>query len=735
MGEETKKDWAKRAKAVLAADGTGARATADDGSKASGKGSDLKLVSSLWPSTKGFRHILALGFLMIVFASLIGIVLPYLTKVALDDYILPLGRVLRMPGGAPPADLGDLLGKLEDSGSPGIWFLPAGEADSLDARKERELVDKGLLDPMRWYVRPREALGLSEDELARLAKDSGGRIVPYPRYVAIRERDLAALPKAAALALRGADIQGLKILALVFALAMLLGYFFDLGQRVFLEISSQRLGHNLRARVLRHLFGLSQGFFDRLEAGRLTTRLTSDINNINNLVKSTASTFFSDLLGIAGVIVIMFSLNWKLALLTLALSPIVILSTRVFGRIARVQQRDLRAKVALINQRFSETHAGMGIIKAFNREDGSVSEFGVLNDANYRMGMRQLHAFAVFMPVVDFVSSIALATVLWFGGQMVMGDSASLGVLAAFAVYCNRFFTPIKDLAEKMNIFQSAFASIERLLGLLEVDDRTLPEGDPVRPKSPGRGFELRDVSFRYRPDLPWAVRDLSLGLNPGETLALVGETGCGKTTVINLLLRFYDPEKGSILFDGIPLKTLDIGLHRKRIGLVTQDVYLYGGSVMDNLRLGRKDVSDRMVREAAEAVGASRFIERLPKGYDETLGSEGRTLSAGERQLLACARALIGAPEFVILDEATAFVDSESELLISAAMSALFEGRSSIVVAHRLSTIRKADRIIVLEKGTVQEEGTHEALIAQKGLYYHLAMLQGLAESLAPSP
>jgi ABC-type multidrug transport system fused ATPase/permease subunit len=670
---------------------------------------------------------------MIILASLIGILLPYLTKVALDTYILPLGRVLDMPRGpGEPPGLGDIKeADLIFSGEPGVFFLEPGAADRLDARLERELGDAGILRPGKYYLRPKGALGLPDQRLAALSEDSGGALAVYPDYVAIREADLARLPQNLALALRGADVLGLRRLAILFAVAIALGYLFDMGQRILLELSSQRLGHNLRVRVLGHLFGLSQSFFDRQRAGSLTSRLTSDINNINNLVKSTASTFFSDLLGIFGVMAIMLSLNWRLALITLALSPVVFWASHAFGKIARVQQRELRSRVAQINQRFSETHSGMGVIKAFNREEGAVAAFGGINEANFRVGMRQLQAFAIFMPVVDLISSVALAGVLWIGGLMVIGNTASLGVLAAFAVYCNRFFAPIKDLAEKMNGFQAAFASIERLRGILGVTERTEPEGRPVAPPSPGRGAELKGVSFRYRPGLPLALRDVSLRLKEGETLALVGETGCGKSTIVNLLLRFYDPDRGEVLFDGIPLRTLDLGLHRKRIGLVTQDVFLYAGTVMENLRLGRGNLSAREVIGAAEAVGASQFIERLPRGYGEILGPEGRTLSAGERQLLSCARALIGSPEFVILDEATAFVDSESELLISAAMNALFEGRSSLVVAHRLSTIRKADRILVLNKGSVAEEGTHHGLIAKKGLYYHLALLQGLTEGL----
>jgi ABC-type multidrug transport system fused ATPase/permease subunit len=334
---------------------------------------------------------------------------------------------------------------------------------------------------------------------------------------------------------------------------------------------------------------------------------------------------------------------------------------------------------------------------------------------------------AVFLPLVDLIASLVLAVVLWVGGLMALDNAVSLGVLAAFVGYANRFFAPIKDLAEKVNTFQSAFASLERIHAVLQADERTVPDPPVLLPQAPGGAVAFRDVSFRYSEKGPLVLDRVSFGISRGETLAIVGETGSGKSSLISLMLRFYDPVSGEILFDGQPLRRLDLAAHRRRIGLVTQDVYLYSGTVMDNLRLGREGVTEERAREAAERVGAAGFIERLPGGYGERLGSEGRSLSAGQRQLIACARALIDAPDVVILDEATAFVDSESELLIARAMNTLFEGRTSVIIAHRLSTVKRADRIIALSRGRIAEEGTHAELLARKGIYYRLALLQGL--------
>jgi ABC-type multidrug transport system fused ATPase/permease subunit len=690
---------------------------------------DLKLLLSLWPVTSSFRPLLALGVLMIMLSSLQSIILPYLTKVALDSYILPLSWKFTAPS---PADVPHALrSRVRDadfvpSGREGVYFLPPGKAELIDSREERGLREAGFLDGDRYYLRP-VTDGMPEREIAGLAALEKGLAELYPRFVAVPERNLPLLDGAATAVLRGADLEGLKWLGIVFGLLMILGYFSDLGQRVILETASQKLSLNLRRKVLDHLFGLSQGYFDRQEAGRLTSRLTSDINNINSLIKSTSASFFSDLLSLAGVTAILFTLSPRLAAATLLMAPLVAGVSWYFSRIARDLQRAMRGKISEICQFFSETRAGLGVIKAFRHERESAASFAALNRENFETGYRQVNSMAVFLPLVDLIASLVLAVVLWVGGLMALDNAISIGVLAAFVGYANRFFAPIKDLAEKVNTFQSAFASLERLHALLQDDERTVPEGPPLAPASPGGAVSFRGVSFRYSGSGPLVLDSLDLEIRRGETLAIVGETGSGKSSLISLMLRFYDPTAGEILFDGAPLRRLDLGAHRRRIGLVTQDVYLYSGTVMDNLRLGRADLDEERIRDAAERVGAARFIERLPGGYYARLGSEGRSLSAGQRQLIACARALIDAPDIVILDEATAFVDSESELLIAEAMDTLFEGRTSVIIAHRLSTVKRSDRIIALSRGRIAEEGTHAELIARRGIYYRLAMLQSL--------
>ncbi len=675
------------------------------------------------------RGLVAGGAALVFFAALASVALPYVTKLAIDRHIVPVGPRVTLPAGVPvPAPLQRALGSGEAvaSGREGVFFLKPGAASALDKTEEKNLIAAGLLSRERYYVRPLTSEG--SDEMLDLARRRPDLAAVFPDLVAVEERNLAALPEEIALLWRGADFHGLARLAVVFSFLMLLGYIFEFGQRVILELAAQRLSLDLRQKTLAHLFSLSQSFFDRQQSARLTSRVTNDINNLSNLTKSGVATLFNDLVALTVITAIMFSLSPKLALITVAFTPVTMALSSYFGRLSRLVQRDLRARLAIINQSFAETVGGLNIIQAFRREDRNVEIFTKRDYENYLAGMRQMKIHAVFVPLIDVFASTILALVIWFGGADVLAGTLSLGVVAAFIGYARRFFMPIQDLAEKLNIFQSALASLERLTELLDENERIEEPEHPLPPVKPGGGVAFSRVNFRYRPDSPLVLKEVTFRLAPGESVALVGQTGGGKSTLISLIQRAYDPESGEISFDGVPLKRLDLTAHRARLGLVTQDVYLYSGTVMENLRLGRETLTDEDIKAATRAVGANVFIERLPRGYDEPLGPGGRHLSVGERQLLACARALIETPEIIILDEATAAVDSESEVLIEKALHTLFTGRTSIVIAHRLATIRRVDRILVLHEGRLIEEGRHADLIAQKGAYYRLALLQGLA-------
>lgn len=692
-------------------------------------GNDLKLLWRLWPLIRPLRGIIGLGALMVIFAALASVALPYATKLAIDNYIVPVGPRLTLGPAADDSAVVDRLlasGAVEFSGREGVYFLKPEALGQLDRLEERHLVEAGLLTAERYYARPRGGAG--EGELLALAKDHPDLVLHYPDLLVVEEKNLAALPESVTAIWRGADLSGLSRLALFFGLLMFVGYIFEFGQRVILEVAAQRLSLGLRQQLLDHLFGLSQSFFDRNQSARLTSRLTNDVNNLSNLTKTSVAAVGGDLVSLLAIVVIMFSLSPKLALITIAFTPLTVVLSIYFGRLSRAVQRDLRARLAVINQSFAETIGGINIIQAFRREAKNTELFQRLNYDNYLAGLKQIRIHAVFVPLIDVFASVILALVIWYGGGAVLAGTLSLGVVAAFIGYVRRFFQPIQDLAEKLNIFQSAFASLERLTELLDENERIEEPEHPLQPKKPGGGVEFSHVNFRYLPDGPLVLKDLTFRIAPGESVALVGQTGSGKSSIINLIQRSYDPESGEISFDGLPLKELDLTAHRARLGLVTQDVYLYAGTVMDNLRLGRQNLTDEEIMNAVKAVGADQFIERLPHGYEEHLGPGGRHLSAGERQLLACARALIETPEIIILDEATAAVDSESEMLIEQALHTLFTGRTSITIAHRLATIRRVDRILVLHNGCLIEQGSHQELVAKKGAYYRLALLQGLA-------
>jgi ABC-type multidrug transport system fused ATPase/permease subunit len=688
----------------------------------------LKLLRRLWPLIRPLRFIITLGAGLTLLAALASVLLPYATKLAIDRYIVPVGPRVTLPAGRPvPEALQKILasGHYTASGRNGVFFLKPEAVSLLDRREESQLIGAGLLSRERFYARTL-GNGAGEREILALAGARPEILIRYPAALAVEEKNLAQIPQAVTSFWRAADLDGLARLALIFGTIMFLGYIFEFAQRVILELAAQRLSLTLRQQVLEHLFGLSQSFFDRQQSARLTSRLTNDVNNLANLTKTSVAAVGGDLVSLILILGIMFSLSPQLALITAAFTPLMALMSSYFGRLSRTVQRDLRARLAIINQNFAESIGGLKIIQAFRQEKRSSDLFQELNQATYLAGLRQLRIQAVFVPLIDLFASAILALVIWYGGGSVLAGALSLGVVAAFIGYARRFFMPLQDLAEKLNIFQSALASLERLTELLDEDERIEEAERPLQPVRPGGGLEFRQVNFRYLPEGPLVLKDLSFKIAPGESVALVGQTGSGKSSIINLIQRSYDPESGEILFDGQPLKELDLAAHRARLGLVAQDVYLYSGTVMENLRLGR-DLKDADLFAAVRAVGADQFIQRLPRGYDEPLGPGGRHLSAGERQLLACARALIEAPEIIILDEATAAVDSESEALIERALHTLFTGRTSITIAHRLATIRRVDRIYVLHQGRLIESGPHDELVAAKGAYYRLALLQGL--------
>jgi ABC-type multidrug transport system fused ATPase/permease subunit len=491
-----------------------------------------------------------------------------------------------------------------------------------------------------------------------------------------------------------------------------------------MEVTSQKVMHDIRMKVLRHLQKLSLSFFDKNPVGRLVTRATNDIAVLHEMFTSIVITILHDMFILIGVIIVLLRLNWRLALVSFIVLPITAWITAAFSVRIRDAFREVRVKIARINASLNESISGMRVTQIFRRETESFRRFAGINHENFLAAMKQLRVFAMFMPLMELASSVAIGLVIWYGGGKVVQATVSLGTLVAFLSYVQMFFRPLRNLAQQYGTMQQAMASSERIFMLLD-DEDVVPEPDePKRPDDVRGRITFENVWFGYVED-EWVLRDVSFTVEPGETVAIVGATGAGKTSIISLLERFYDIQKGRITLDGVDIRDMEKSYLRSHLGLVMQDVFVFAGNIKGNIRLGKESISDAEVKRVAEYVNADRFIDKLPDGYDEEVHERGVTLSTGQRQLLSFARALAFDPRILILDEATSNIDTETEHLIQGALVRLMEGRTSIVIAHRLSTIQHADKILVMHRGKIREAGNHQELLAKRGYYYRLYQLQ----------
>jgi ATP-binding cassette, subfamily B, multidrug efflux pump len=579
-----------------------------------------------------------------------------------------------------------------------------------------EALDKGydatLLRRLLVYLRPYRGLTI----LAILLLLAGAGLALVGPLLTQRALDVA-IPRH--------DVGLLGTLAALFVAALLLEFVVEYGQTLLTAFIGQRVMYDLRMQIFGHLQRLSISFFDRNPVGRLMTRVTSDVETLNELFSSGLVTVFGDVFTLVAIMTMMLIVDWRLALVTFSVIPLVWLTAMIFRRRVREAFRDIRTRLARLNAYLQERLSGMRVVQLFGREADSAARFGELNREHLEAHLRSITIYAVFFPVVEVLTAVAMALLLYYGGLRTIHGTLTVGVLAAFIQLTRRFFQPLQDLSEKFNLLQSAMASSERVFGLLDQPVSVLEPARPMALHQPIRGeVRFEGVWFRYSQDGPWVLRDVSFTASPGQTIALVGHTGAGKSTIVNLLLRFYDPERGRILIDGVDIRQLSTSDLRSLIGFVQQDLFLFTGDILHNLTLDAP-VSAEAAHEAAHRVGADRFIERLPAGYAHRLGERGRSLSVGERQLLSFARALALDPKILVLDEATSSVDAEAEAQIQRAIAELMAGRTSIVVAHRLSTILHADEILVMQHGEIRERGSHRELLAQEGLYQRLYQLQ----------
>lgn len=535
----------------------------------------------------------------------------------------------------------------------------------------------------------------------------------------------ALTQRALDIAIPARDTGLLGTLALLFLAALVLEFLVEYGQTLLTTYLGQRVMYDLRMQIFGHLQRLSISYFDRNPVGRLMTRVTSDVETLNELFSSGVVTVFGDVFTLLAIMAMMLWIDWRLALVTFAVIPLVWLTARIFRRRVRQAFGDIRVRLARLNAFLQERLSGMRVVQLFGREADSAAQFAQLNQDHLEAHRRSITIYAVFFPVVELLTAVAMALLLYYGGLRALGGTITVGVLAAFIQLTRRFFQPLQDLSEKFNLLQSAMASSERVFALLDQPVTVLEPVNPMKLAERVRGeVRFEGVWFRYRQEGPWVLRDVSFTASPGQTIALVGHTGAGKTTIVNLLLRFYDPERGRILIDGVDIRQLSTFDLRSLIGFVQQDLFLFAGDIQHNLTLDAP-ITPEAARQAARRVGADRFIERLPAGYDHRLGERGRSLSVGERQLLSFARALALDPTILVLDEATSSVDAQAEGQIQVAIAELMTGRTSLVVAHRLSTILHADEILVLQHGEIRERGSHRELLAQQGLYQRLYQLQ----------
>jgi ATP-binding cassette subfamily B protein len=520
------------------------------------------------------------------------------------------------------------------------------------------------------------------------------------------------------------DLQGLALVGGLLVVLMLVQGVIEYGQMQLMQNTGQEIMYDLRLQIFRHLQRLPLAFYDRTPVGRLMTRVTSDVDVLNELFTSGVVTIFGDVFTLLGILIVMLSMNFELTVVSFSVLPLIFLVTMVFRVKVRASYRDVRTRLARMNSYLNENLTGMSTVQIMNREPRNFAAFAEINGAHRNANLQSVTYYAVFYPVIELIGALAIALIIWYGGRQVMWQGLTLGSLVAFIQYTQRFFRPIADISEKYNILQSAMASSERVFDLLDTPAGMPQPAAPRRPERVRGEIRFERVSFAYN-DGDAVLRDVSLTVAPGEKVAIVGATGAGKTTIISLLTRFYDTQAGHIYVDGIDVREWDLQGLRRAVGVVLQDVFLFSGTVEDNLRLGERAISRERVEAAAREVHADAFIRRLPGGYAAEVRERGAGFSVGEKQLLSFARCLAFDPQILVLDEATSSVDTETELLIQDALHRLMQGRTSVVIAHRLSTIQDVDRIVVLHKGQVRETGTHQELLAQRGIYHRLYQLQ----------
>jgi ATP-binding cassette, subfamily B, multidrug efflux pump len=659
------------------------------------KSYDSKLMKRLLSYAKPFKGYLLAVILLMLIGTGLDLLRPILIKNAIDNNINGYKKPYTIVT-AP------------EKGSIRLWDSyviqgdrPEGKAVSMIYHEKKYYIIDGKVNDQAAYT-------LTVDKFDQGDTAYKAHLLSTEEIKVLRKDDVAGVIKTVGYTL--------LICIVVFVLGYLWIYL--------LQTAGQKIVFNIRKDLFNHVEGLSLSFFDKNPVGRLVTRVTNDVEALNEMYTGVLVYIFKDIFIIVGILIAMLSLNVKLALVILSSVPFVVAGALIFKKHDREAYRDVRMKLAKINSSLSENISGVKTVQIYHKEDKMFNKFDDINKSYFQASMKQLTIFALFRPAVDLLSTLTLAGLLWFGGRKVLNQEIPVGVLFAFVSYLMQFFQPIFDLTEKYDILQSSMASAERIFMLMDNKDMINDAENPAKIERLSGEIEFKNVWFAYN-DEQWVLRDVSFKIKPGEKIAFVGATGAGKTSIISLISRLYDIQKGEILIDGINIKHMEQKELRRNLATVLQDVFLFTGDIKSNIRLNDESITDEDIVKACRYVNADRFIEKLPKKYDDEVNERGTTFSQGERQLIAFARAIAFNPPILVLDEATSNIDTETESLIQDALNKITKDRTTIIVAHRLSTIKNADKIIVLHKGKIREIGNHEELLTKEGLYYNLYKLQ----------
>jgi ATP-binding cassette subfamily B multidrug efflux pump len=618
-----------------------------------------------------------------------------------------------------------------------------------DSRLMRRLLT--YLAPYKWQA----GVSLVAILLKSLADISG----PYLTKVAVDRymtRETAEAARASWLGrhLSDSPAAGITQIALLYIGLLCFSYVLEFTQTYLMQWTGQKIMYDMRSQIFRHLQRMHVAFFDRNPVGRLVTRLTSDVDALNEMFTSGVFAIFEDVFVLLGIVLVMLRMDWRLALIAFAVLPVIVLITRLFRTSVRDSYRRIRSAIARINAFTQEHVTGMSVVQLFGREKRAYQDFEAVNRTHMEAFKDAIMAYALYYPAVELLSSIAIALVIWIGGRGVLQGAVTIGVLVAFIQYAQRFFRPIQDLSDKYNILQAAMAASERVFKLLDTQPEVTSPAEPVPSPRAGR-IEFRNVWFTYERlsldqlaaidnaepaeleamGIEWILRGVSFTIEPNETAAIVGHTGAGKSTIISLMMRFYDVQRGQVLIDGIDVREHDLTELRKHFGVVLQDPFLFTGTIAENIRMGTSSITAEEMERAADEVNVADFIRTLPRGFEEPLRERGAGLSTGQKQLINFARALAHRPRILILDEATSSVDTETEMRVRTALDRMVTGRTSVVIAHRLSTVQRADTILVMHKGQLREHGPHQQLLAQRGIYWKLYRLQYRDQEMEAAP